>query len=50
MDLARPELADDAAARAEDDRELVDALRAGDERAFAALVERHGPTMLRFFF
>jgi RNA polymerase sigma-70 factor (ECF subfamily) len=47
MDLARPELADDPAARAEDDRELVDALRAGEERAFAALVERHGPTMLR---
>jgi len=47
MDLARPELADDASARAEDDRELVDALRAGDERAFAMLVERHGPTMLR---
>jgi RNA polymerase sigma-70 factor, ECF subfamily len=29
-----------------DDQELVDALRAGDERSFAALVDRHSPAML----
>jgi RNA polymerase sigma-70 factor (ECF subfamily) len=30
-----------------DERALVDALRAGDERAFAALVDAYGPAMLR---
>ncbi len=30
-----------------DDRRLVAALRRGDEAAFASLVRRHGPTMLR---
>jgi RNA polymerase sigma-70 factor, ECF subfamily len=30
-----------------EERWLVDALRAGDERAFARLVDEHGPTMLR---
>jgi RNA polymerase sigma-70 factor (ECF subfamily) len=30
-----------------EDAQLVRSLRAGDERAFAALVEEHGPTMLR---
>jgi RNA polymerase sigma-70 factor (ECF subfamily) len=29
------------------ERDLVDALRRGDERAFAGLVERHGASMLR---
>jgi RNA polymerase sigma-70 factor (ECF subfamily) len=33
-------------ARAED-RRLVEALRRGDEAAFASLVRQHGPTMLR---
>jgi RNA polymerase sigma-70 factor, ECF subfamily len=27
--------------------QLIDALRAGDERAFAALVDQHTPAMLR---
>ncbi len=29
------------------ERREVDALRAGDERAFAALIRRHGPSMIR---
>src|SRR4051812_33579452 len=29
------------------DHELVQALRRGDEQAFAALIERYGPSMLR---
>jgi RNA polymerase sigma-70 factor, ECF subfamily len=32
---------------AEDDEALVAALRAGDEPAFAALVDRHSPAMIR---
>jgi RNA polymerase sigma-70 factor (ECF subfamily) len=31
----------------EDERELIERLRAGDEAAFMALVERYGPLMLR---
>jgi len=30
-----------------DELQLLDSLRQGDERAFAAFVEEHGPTMLR---
>jgi RNA polymerase sigma-70 factor, ECF subfamily len=30
-----------------DEQELLDSLRSGDERAFTALVERHGAAMLR---
>jgi RNA polymerase sigma-70 factor, ECF subfamily len=31
----------------DDDRQLVGALRDGDEAAFASIVDRHGPTMTR---
>jgi RNA polymerase sigma-70 factor, ECF subfamily len=32
---------------AADDARIVEALRAGDERTFVMLVQRHGPTMIR---
>lgn len=37
----------DAYVSSEDDLRAVAALRAGDERAFMELVQRHGPSMLR---
>jgi RNA polymerase sigma-70 factor (ECF subfamily) len=39
--------ADSAAEGAADDRRLLEALRAGDEAAFASLLERHQATLLR---
>jgi len=44
MDIATPSTP--AAGRAED-RRLVEALRRGDEAAFATLIRAYGPTMLR---
>lgn len=45
--VAQPEEVAAEGPSGDDDDELLAAVRAGDEQAFAALVERHSPAMLR---